>query len=123
MSRESLRFCDFVGNYFPKSLRVADRLRATFSRSIVAGVAATFNAAVRRLQLAEGNLIALSMIPPMTECRRSSNARSQLSKRYASLNRVSSDHLPSRFADIVSCDPSGCGSDVSRVQGLDLVDP
>lgn len=123
LSRESLRFCDFVGKYFPKSLRVADRLRATFSRSITAGVAATFNAAVRRLQLADGNLVALSMIPPMPDVRRFSNTRSQLSKVYASLNRVSSDQLPARFADIVSRDSTGCGAGDSRVQGHDSFDP
>jgi hypothetical protein len=123
LSRESLRFCDFVGNYFPKSLKVADRLRATFSRSIAAGVASTFNAAIRRLQLAEGNSVALSMIPPMPDVRRFSNTRSQLSKVYARLNRVSADRLPAHFADIVSCDPFGRSPNDSRVQGHDLADP
>jgi hypothetical protein len=123
LSRESLRFCDFVGNYFPKSLKVANRLRATFSRSIAAGVASTFNSAVRRLQLSEGSLVALSMIPPMPEVRRFSTIRSQLSKVYAGLNRVSAEQLPARFADIVSCDPFGCGPDGSRVQGHDSADP
>ena len=108
-----------VGNYFPKSLKVADRLRATFSRSITAGVASTFNAAVRRLQLAEGNLVALSLIPPMPDARRFSNTRSQLSKVYAGLNRVSAEQLPARFADIVSCDSFSRGPDGSRVQGHD----
>ena len=123
LSRESLRFCDFVGNYFPKSLKVADRLRATFSRSIAAGVASTFNAAIRRLQMAEGNSVALSMIPPMPEVRCFSNTRSQLSKVYARLNRVSADRLPAHFADIVSCDPFGRSPNDSRVQGQDLADP
>jgi hypothetical protein len=121
LSRETLRFCEFVGNYFPKSLKVADRLRATFSRSIASGVASTFNAAVRRLQLASGNSVALSMIPPMPDGRRFSQSRSQLSKIYANLNRVPSDQLPVHFANIVSRDSVGCGPDVnSRVQGLDL---
>jgi hypothetical protein len=58
LSRETLRFCDFVGNYFPKSQKVSDRLRATFSRSIASGVASTFNAAICRLQLATANSVA-----------------------------------------------------------------
>jgi hypothetical protein len=120
LSRETLRFCDFVGNYFPKSLKVSDRLRATFSRSIAAGVASTFNASLRRLQLAAGNSVALSLIPPMHDSRRFSQSRSQLSKTYASLNRVPSDQLPAHFTDILSRDSVCRGPGDSRVQGLDL---
>ena len=121
LSRETLRFCEFVGNYFPKSLKVADRLRATFSRSIASGVAATFNATLRRLQLASGNSVALSMIPPIPEVRRFSQSRSQLSKIYANLNRVPSDLLAAHFANIVSRDSVSCGpDDSSRVQSHDL---
>jgi hypothetical protein len=123
LSRETLRFCDFVGNYFPKSLKVSDRLRATFSRSITSGVASTFNATVRRLQLADANSVAFSMIPPLSESHRFSNSRSQLSKLYDSLNRVSADQLPARFTDIMTCDSSSCGPIVSRVQGHVSVDP
>ena len=112
-----------MGNYFPKSLKVADRLRATFSRSIASGVASTFNATVRRLQLASGNSVALSMVPPMLDVRRSSQSRSQLSKIYANLNRVPSSQLPAHFSDIMTSDSSGCGTVGSRVQGHDLGDP
>jgi hypothetical protein len=122
LSRETLRFCDFVGDYFPKPLKVSDRLRATFSRSISAGVASTFNSTVRRLQLADANLVAYSMIPPLAESLRSSISRSQLSKLYGSLNRVSSDQLPARFTDIMTRD-SGCGPDVGCVQVDGSVDP
>jgi hypothetical protein len=79
LSRETLRFCELLGNYFPKSLSGADRLRATLSRSIAAGVASTFNAAVRRLQLAAANAVAFYMVPPIYEARRSSASRSYLS--------------------------------------------
>jgi hypothetical protein len=123
LSRETLRFCDFIGNYFPKSLKVSDRLRATFSRSIASGVASTFNATTRRLQLAAANSVAYSMIPPLPEQRNFSHSRAQLSKIYANLNRVPSSQLPAHFSDIMTSDSSGCGTVGSRVQGQDLGDP
>ena len=123
LSRETLRFCDFIGNYFPKSLKVSDRLRATFSRSIASGVASTFNATIRRLQLAAANSVAFSMIPPLSEQRRFSHSRSQLSKIYANLNRVSSSQLPAHFSDILSRDSHSYGPVGSSVQACDLVDP
>ena len=123
LSRETLRFCGFVGNYFPKSLKVADRLRATFSRSIAAGVAATFNMVVRRLQLASANAVAFSMIPPMPTSRSAfNNTRAQLSKTYASLNRVSPGDLAALFSDIVSRD-SGHGPPVGVVRSCDSEHP
>jgi hypothetical protein len=122
LSRETLRFCDFVGNYFPKSLRVADRLRATFSRSIAAGVASTFNACVRRHQLAAANLSAFSMIPPVPDLRRSLSLQARLAQTQRHLNRVSSQHLPAHFADIIargsSNFSSSCGIDGSLHRGL-----
>jgi hypothetical protein len=123
LSRVTLRFCDFIGNYFPKSLKVSDRLRATFSRSIASGVASTFNATIRRLQFAAANSVAFSMIPPLSEQQRFSHSRSQLSKIYANLNRVSSSQLPAHFSDILSRDSQSCGPVSSSVQACDLVDP
>jgi hypothetical protein len=121
LSRETLRFCDFVGLYFPKSLKVSDKLRATVSRSISAGVASTFNATIRRLQLATANLVAFSMIPPIPDARALPRTRSQSSKTYARLNRVSTDHFPAAFTDITSRD-SGHGphaGDSQRCRALD----
>jgi hypothetical protein len=86
---------------FPKSLKVSDRLRATFSRAIASGVASTFNATVHRLQLAAANSVAFSMIHHLPDSRRSSNTRLQLSKIYANLNRVSSGQLP--LISLTSC--------------------
>jgi hypothetical protein len=123
LSRETLRFCGFVGNYFPKSLKVADRLRATFSRSIAAGVAATFNMVLRRLQLASANAVAFSMIPPMPTSRSAfNNTRAQLSKTYAFLNRVSPGDLAALFSDIVSRDSSH-GPSVDVVRSCDSEHP
>ena len=97
LSRDTLRFCDIVGTYFPKSLKVTDKIRACFSRAITSGVAATLNDEVRRLQLAALNSVAFSMVPPAPDrCARqpppktllhSSAARpSALSNSSASLN-------------------------------------
>lgn len=121
LSRETLRFCDFVGNYFPKSHKVSNRLRATFSRAIASGVASTFNSVVRRLQLATANSVAFSMIPPMPESRSLHTSRSQLSKSSAHLNRVSSDRLAAFFTDITTRDSSGhgpCDDSRARCGGL-----
>ena len=49
----------------PEESNLGLKLRATFSRSITAGVAATFNGAVRRMQFAAANDVAYSMIPPI----------------------------------------------------------
>jgi hypothetical protein len=63
LSRETIRFCEMVDKYFPKSMRIHDRLRATISRAITAGVSASQNCAIRRLQLAEASNCAFSMVP------------------------------------------------------------
>ena len=102
LSRETLRFCDFVSDYFPKSLKVADRPGATFSRSITAGVASTFNDIVRRLQLAASSLLAYSMVPPVPEPRRL--LHSQLARTYAPLTKLSLRSLGAHFSLIVSLD-------------------
>ena len=70
-------FYDFIANYFPKHLKIADRLKATFSRSISSGVASTVNDFVRRPQLAAASLAPLSMIPPVPDPHRPSNAQAQ----------------------------------------------
>ena len=106
LSRETLRFCDFVGNYFHKSLRVPDRLRATFSRSITSGVAATFNDVIRRLQLSAANLRAYSMIPPVPDSRQQLNSSAQLAKAYAPLTRVSVRHFRDFLVGLVSRAPA-----------------
>lgn len=49
----------------PEESNLGLKLRATFSQSITAGVAATFNGAVRRMQFAAANGVAYSMIPPI----------------------------------------------------------
>jgi hypothetical protein len=100
LSRETLRFCDFVANYFPKSLKVADRLRATFSRSIAAGVASTFNDIVRRLQLAASSMLAYSMVPPVPEPRRL--LQSKLARTYAPLSKLPLRSLGSFFTHFFS---------------------
>jgi ribonuclease HI len=102
LSRSTMRFCEFVSKYFPKSLKVADRLRATFSRSITAGVASTFNDIVRRLQLAASSLLAYSMVPPVPEPRRL--LQSQLARTYAPLNKLPLRSLGAHFSHIISRD-------------------
>ncbi len=104
LSRESLRFCDAVGNYFPKALRVTDRLRATLSRSIVNGVATSLNAAVRRLRTAEANQTAFSMIHPIPVPLSQSSALRlrNLAKTYSPLSQLSVNALGARFARALS---------------------
>jgi hypothetical protein len=98
LSRETLRFCNFVGNYFHKSMKVADRLRATFSRSITAGVASTFNNVLRRLQLAAANAVAFTMIPPCTNHPRlPTTAVTQLAKAYTPLIKLPVQRLSYRL--------------------------
>ncbi len=116
LSRSTMRFCDFVANYFPRSLKVADRLRATFSRSITAGVASTFNDIVRRLQLAASNLLPFSMVPPVPEPRRL--LQSQLARTYAPLNKLPLRSLGAHFSHIVSRDShSSLGDAVLDLNG------
>ncbi len=64
LSRDTLRFCETVGTYFPQDLKVEAKIRACFSRAIASGVAATFNEEMRRMQLAILNSVAFSMVPP-----------------------------------------------------------
>jgi len=63
LSDHTLRFCEIMASYFAKPLNVYDKLRATFSRAITVGTAFTLSEAVRRLQLAAANAVALSMVP------------------------------------------------------------
>jgi hypothetical protein len=103
LSRESIRFCNTLGNYFPKTLRVADRLRATFSRAIVNGVAASLNASVRRLQLAIANQVAFSMIPPVPDpSNQSSITLRRLSKIHAPLTASSMHALGARLIETIT---------------------
>jgi hypothetical protein len=103
LSRESIRFCDTVSNYFPKMLRVADSLRATFSRAIVNGVSASLNSSVRRLQLAEANQVAFSMIPPVPDpARQLSHSLRQLSKIHAPLSKLPLHALGARLVEAIT---------------------
>jgi hypothetical protein len=104
LSRESMRFCDTVGTYFPKSLRVAEVLRATFSRAIVNGVSASLNSSVRRLQLAEANQVAFSMIPPFPDPSRllPQHSLRQLAKIHAPLSKLPMHALGARFVEALT---------------------
>jgi hypothetical protein len=51
LAADIFAFCSFIGNFLPKHMRAEAKLRATFSRSISAGVAQMYNLAFRRLQL------------------------------------------------------------------------
>ena len=89
LSRDTLRFCEAVGNYFPKSLKVSNKLRATLSRAITAGVASTFNDAARRMQLAAINPVAFSMALPASKQTARRNA-AKSSARPATVHSLSS---------------------------------
>jgi hypothetical protein len=108
LSRESMRFCDTVGTYFPKSLRVAEILRATFSRAIVNGVSSSLNSSVRRLLLAEANQVAFSMIPPFTDPSRllSQHSLRQLAKIHGPLSKLHMHALGARFVEALTRPPS-----------------
>lgn len=67
LSRDTLRFCEVVGSYFPKDLKTEAKLRACFSRAITSGVAQTMNEEMRRLQLATLNAVHPSLIPAVPE--------------------------------------------------------
>ncbi len=102
LARDTLRFCEVVGSYFPKSQNVTDKIRACLSRAISNSVAATVNDAMRKLQLSALNSVAFSMVPP---------APDQCAKRLVSVRppRSSSARKPSlnhRLIAIISRDDS-----------------
>ena len=110
VSRETLRFCEAVGSYFPNALKIEAKIRACLSRAITSGVAATFNDEMRQLQLSTLNAVASSMVmvPPAPDRRskdpalvgsKSNNARA-LSSSSSALT------LYNRLNDIVSRDES-----------------
>jgi hypothetical protein len=103
LSRETIRFCEMVDKYFPKSMQICDRLRATISRAITAGVSASQNCAIRRLQLAEANNCAFSMVPPIpihpTRC--AVFAQSRMVKSQALLSNLSAAATGARLASIL----------------------
>ena len=103
LSRETIRFCEMVDKYFPKSMRTHDRLRATISRAITAGVSASQNCAIRRLQLAEASNCAFSMVPPISDhlTRRAVSARSRMIKSQAPLSNLSAAATGARLASIL----------------------
>jgi hypothetical protein len=63
LSPEILRFCAHVGAFFPKPLRVQQKLRAVISRAIYAGTAQLHSTAIRRLQLAVARTRSVASIP------------------------------------------------------------
>ena len=69
LSRDTLRFCEVVGSYFPKNLKTEAKLRACLSRAIISGVAQTMNEEMRRLQLATYNAVHPSMLSTAPESR------------------------------------------------------
>jgi ribonuclease HI len=69
LSKDTLRFCEVVGSYFPKLLKFEAKIRASLSRGITSGVAASFNDEIRRLQLGSLNAVAGSMVPPAPDTR------------------------------------------------------
>lgn len=107
LSRDSFRFCQMVGNYFPTHLHVADRLRATISRAIVNGVAASLNSAVRRVQLAVANQVAFSMIAPVPDLARRASSLSlrTLTRLHAPLSQMSVHSLGARLAGVLTGAP------------------
>jgi ribonuclease HI len=108
LSRETQRFCQVVGQYFPKTLKIADKLRATLSRSIVLGVATSFNAVMRRLQLSDANALAFSMVPPVPDSARhpDNSVFKQLAKIHAPLLQTPTRSLGPRLAAILTRDAS-----------------
>jgi len=110
LSRETLRFCETVGAYFPNALKIEAKLRACLSRAITSGVAATFNDEMRQLQLSTLNAVASSMVPPAPDRRvrdpalvgsKSNNARAHSSS-------SSALSLYNRLNAIVSRDETQC---------------
>ncbi len=63
LSPEIFRFCAHVGSFFPKQLRVQQKLRAVISRTIYAGTAQLHSTAIRRLQLAVARTRSVASIP------------------------------------------------------------
>ena len=104
LARDTLRFCEVVGCYFPKALRVEDKLKATLSRAIASGVAATFNKVLRRIQLAEANRLAFSLIPPVPEylLQRSKSSSKQPVPLHAPLSRIPTASLDAWFSSIIA---------------------
>ncbi len=113
LSRDTLRFCEVVGSYFPNVLKIEAKIRACLSRAITSGVAATFNDEMRQLQLSTLNAVASSMVPPAPDRRAKDSALVGLK---SSMNAPASVPLSSvltlhnRLSAIVSRDESQCSS-------------
>jgi hypothetical protein len=114
LSRETIRFCEMVDKYFPKSMRIRDRLRATISRAITAGVSASQNCAIRRLQLAEARNCAFTMVPPIPShpLRHAQAVQSRMVKALAPLSNLSAAATGARLASILVRTP---------VKGADVI--
>ena len=111
LARDTLRFCEVVGSYFPKSQNVTDKIRACFSRAISSSVASTVNDAMRKLQLSALNSVAFSMVPPAPDqCAKKRHDDSVRSPRPSSarisLSTNSSTSLNRRLIAIISRDDS-----------------
>jgi ribonuclease HI len=109
LARDTLRFCEVVGSYFPKSQNVTDKIRACLSRAISNSVAATVNEAMRKLQLSALNSVAFSMVPPAPDqcAKRHDSVRPpRPSSARISLSSNSSTSLNHRLIAIISRDDS-----------------
>jgi ribonuclease HI len=69
LSMDALKFCDFMGKFFPSVLKAADKIKASMSRAIVVGAARTLNTAFRRMQLATFNGVNVAQVPKAAACR------------------------------------------------------
>ena len=110
LSRETLRFCEAVGAYFPNALKIEAKIRACLSRAITNGVAATFNGEMRQMQLSTLNAVASSMVPPAPDRRVTDPALVGLNSKHARAFPPSSSSLTlyNRLSAIVSRDESQC---------------
>ncbi len=108
ISRETLRFCEVVGSYFPNTLKVDAKIRACLSRAITSGVAATFNDEMRQLQLSTLNAVAASMVPPAPDRRSNDPSLVGIRPKHARAFPPSSSTLTlyNKLAAIVSRDES-----------------
>jgi hypothetical protein len=107
LSRDTLRFCEVVGSYFPKPLKIEARIRASLSRGITSGVAASFNDEIRRLQLGSLNAVAGSMVPPAPDTRAivgtaAGSRKFATARAFASSSSLTALH--NRLSAIVYCD-------------------
>ncbi len=110
LSRETLRFCEKVGAYFPNALKIEATIRACLSRAITNGVATTFNGEMRQMQLSTLNAVASSMVPPAPDRLARDPDLVRLKSKNAHALPPSSSELTlyNRLSAIVARDDSHC---------------